>query len=92
VVLHNGDGADPIIVTGRVERVEDAHELERLDRAYAEKYVAPDSGERATIFVEGDVMLRVRPRRVLAWAYATVGYRTEWEFSASTPTSTILQR
>jgi PPOX class probable F420-dependent enzyme len=80
VVLHNGDGADPIIVKGRVERVEDPDELERLDQAYAEKYVAPESGERATIFVEGDVVFRMRPRRLLAWEYATVAHLTEWTF------------
>ena len=80
VVLLNGDGADPIIIEGRAERVEELHELERLDAAYAEKYVAPESGERATIFVEGDVALRVRPRRVQAWSYANVGTRTVWRF------------
>jgi PPOX class probable F420-dependent enzyme len=80
VVLLNGDGADPIIVEGRVEQVDDRSELERLDAAYADKYVAPESGERATIFVEDDLMLRVRPRRVLAWSYANVGTRTDWVF------------
>jgi PPOX class probable F420-dependent enzyme len=80
IVLHNGDGADPIILKGEAERVEDRHELERVNRGYADKYVAPESGERATIFVHGDVVLRVRPRRVLAWEYATCAYRTDWEF------------
>ena len=80
IVLVNGDGADPIIVRGRAEVVDDSDELARIDRAYSEKYVAPDSGERATIFVEGDLVFRVRPRRVQAWAYATVGYRTDWVF------------
>jgi PPOX class probable F420-dependent enzyme len=81
IVLLNGEGADPIIIRGRAEAVEDEDALARLDRAYAEKYVAPDTGERATIFVEGDVVFRVRPRRVLAWEYANVGYRTDWDFS-----------
>src|SRR5262249_39123339 len=80
LVLHNGDGADPIIVKGEAEPVEDEAELARVDRAYAEKYVAPESGERATVLVRGDVVLRVRPRRVLAWEYANVSYRTDWEF------------
>jgi PPOX class probable F420-dependent enzyme len=80
VVLLNGDGADPIIVEGRAERVESRSDLERLDAAYAEKYVAPESGEQATIFVEGDIALRVRPRRVQAWSYANVGTRTVWRF------------
>lgn len=80
VVLHNGDGADPIIVKGEAERVDDREELARVDSAYAEKYVAPESGERATVFIHGDVVFRVRPRRVLAWEYATCAYRTDWEF------------
>jgi PPOX class probable F420-dependent enzyme len=80
IVVLNGDGADPIIIEGRAELVDDRQALERLDAAYAEKYVAPESGERATIFVEGDVVLRVRPRRVQAWSYANVGTRTEWRF------------
>src|SRR5215831_17158692 len=67
VVVHNGDGADPIILKGEAERVEDPSELERVNGAYADKYVAPESGERATIFVEGDVVFRVTPRRVLVW-------------------------
>ena len=80
VVLHNGDGADPIILKGEAEPVDDVAELERVDRAYSQKYVAPDSGEHATVFVEGDLVLRVRPRRVLAWEYANCSYRTDWEF------------
>jgi hypothetical protein len=80
VVLHNGDGADPIIVKGTAARVESEFELERLDRAYAQKYVAPDSGESATVFIRGDVVFRVTPHRVLAWSYANVSLRTDWEF------------
>jgi hypothetical protein len=62
------------------EPVAATDELERVDRAYAEKYVAPDSGESATTFIEGDVVLRVTPRRVTAWSYANVSLRTGWEF------------
>jgi general stress protein 26 len=80
IVLLNGDGTDPIIIEGRAESVEKQSELEELDAAYAEKYVAPESGERATIFVEGDVALCVRPRHVFAWSYANVGTRTDWHF------------
>ena len=78
VVLHNGDGADPIILRGIAEPVLDRAELERVDRGYAEKYVAPRTGERATIFVDGDVTFRVRPRLVSAWAYADCATRTDW--------------
>jgi hypothetical protein len=74
----NGDGADPIIIKGRAERVTDADELERIDRAYAKKYVEPSTGESATIFVADDHVYRVRPRLVSAWSYATAATRTDW--------------
>jgi PPOX class probable F420-dependent enzyme len=80
VVLHNGDGADPIIIKGTAAPVESGFELERVDSAYAQKYVAPDSGESATVFIGGDVVFRVTPRHVLAWSYANVSLRTDWEF------------
>jgi hypothetical protein len=79
VVLLNGDGADPIIIKGLAERVIADDELRRVDVAYAEKYVAPTSGERATIFVADDHVYRVRPRLVSAWSYATAATRTDWE-------------
>ena len=79
VVLLNGDGTDPIIVKGRAERVLDRDELDRVDRAYAEKYVAPQTGERATIFVADDHVYRVRPRLVSAWSYAVAATKTDWE-------------
>jgi nitroimidazol reductase NimA-like FMN-containing flavoprotein (pyridoxamine 5'-phosphate oxidase superfamily) len=78
VVLLNGDGADPIIIKGRAERVHDEKELARVDAAYADKYVAPTSGERATIFVADDHVYRVRPRLVSAWSYATASTKTDW--------------
>ena len=80
VVLANGDGADPIVVKGRAERVTEADELERVDAAYREKYVDPGSGARATIFVADDHVYRVRPRLVSAWMYATCANRTDWRF------------
>jgi nitroimidazol reductase NimA-like FMN-containing flavoprotein (pyridoxamine 5'-phosphate oxidase superfamily) len=79
VVLLNGDGTDPIILKGLAERVTDADELGRIDRAYADKYVDPSTGERATIFVADDHVYRVRPRLVSAWSYATAASRTDWE-------------
>jgi nitroimidazol reductase NimA-like FMN-containing flavoprotein (pyridoxamine 5'-phosphate oxidase superfamily) len=80
VVVHNGDGIDTIILKGDAELVDDREELERVDRAYHDKYVAPDTGEHATIFIEGDVCFRMRPRLVMAWRYATVANRTDWRF------------
>ena len=79
VVLHNGDGADPILLKGDAELVTDRAELDRLDAAYRAKYVDPHSGAEASIFVEGDVAFRVRPRFVSSWAYATCSSRTDWE-------------
>jgi len=79
VVLHNGDGADPIIVKGRAERVTDRAELERVDAAYREKYIDPGSGTPATIFVGDDHVYRVTPRLVSAWSYATAATRTDWK-------------
>ena len=78
VVVHNGDGADPIILKGEAVEVLEGNELARVDGAYREKYVDPHSGMHATIFVEGDVVFRVRPRLVLAWEYATCANRTDW--------------
>jgi Pyridoxamine 5'-phosphate oxidase len=79
VVLHNGDGTDPIILKGRAELVTDPTELERVDAAYREKYVDPGSGATATIFVADDHVYRVTPRLVSAWSYATAATRTDWE-------------
>jgi nitroimidazol reductase NimA-like FMN-containing flavoprotein (pyridoxamine 5'-phosphate oxidase superfamily) len=83
ITLHNGDGADPIILKGEAEAVTERQELERLDRAYAAKYVDPGSGARATVFIEGDVAFRVRPRIVMAWEYATCSNRTDWHFDSA---------
>ena len=57
----------------------DRDELERVDGAYAEKYVAPTSGEKATIFVADDHVYAVRPRLVSAWSYANASTRTDWK-------------
>ena len=79
VVLLNGDGTDPIILKGRAERVVDRAELDRIDEAYSEKYIAPKTGERATIYVNDDHVYRIRPRLVSAWSYATASTRTDFE-------------
>ena len=79
VVLHNGDGADPIILKGRAERVTEQEELERVDAAYRDKYVDPHSGTEATIFVADDHVYRVRPRLVSTWSYAVAATKTDWE-------------
>jgi hypothetical protein len=78
VVLHNGDGADAIILKGRAQRITDSGELERVDEAYRRKYVDPRSGARATIFIADDHVYRVKPRLVMAWSYADMTTRTDW--------------
>ena len=78
VVLHNGDGADPIIVKGVAELVTDREELDRVDAAYREKYVDPHSGTLMTL-TEDDAVYRVTPRLVSAWSYAVAATRTDWE-------------
>jgi hypothetical protein len=65
--------------------VSEQDELHRVDRAYSAKYVDPHSGARASVFVEGDIVLRVRPRIVMAWEYATCSNRTDWRFGAKVP-------
>jgi len=78
VVLHNGDGTDPIILKGRAEVVTAAAELERVAAAYREKYVDPGSGAQAAITDEDEVY-RVTPRLVSAWSYSTAVTKTDWE-------------
>jgi len=78
VVLHNGDGTDPIILKGRAEVVTAAAELERVAAAYREKYVDPGSGAQAAINDEDEVY-RVTPRLVSAWSYSTAATKTDWE-------------
>ena len=79
IVLHNGDGADPIILKGEAAVVTEDVELERVEHGYREKYVDPGSGVSATIFNDGDNVYRVRIRLVMAWQYATCSNRTDWQ-------------
>ena len=56
VVLHNGDGTDPIILKGSAERVTDDDEPARVDAAYAAKV------RRSRLGHTGDGLRRGRPR------------------------------
>jgi PPOX class probable F420-dependent enzyme len=78
VVLHNGDGADPIILRGTAEPVADAAERQRVAAAYREKYVDPGSGTPMEL-TDVDEVYRVTPRRISAWSYATASTKTDWE-------------
>jgi len=81
VVVHVGDGDDVIILEGFVEIVRDRDELEKVDKAYRDKYVDPGSGAQATIFEPEADLYRVNIKHVMAWEYGTVANRTDWKFA-----------
>jgi nitroimidazol reductase NimA-like FMN-containing flavoprotein (pyridoxamine 5'-phosphate oxidase superfamily) len=83
IVAHNGDGAEPIIIRGTAEPVQDSAELARADAAYRAKYIDPHSGTEAPLFgldTTPALVFRVRPRLISAWAYADYATRTDWRF------------
>lgn len=80
IVVHNGDGVDPIIAEGTATLVTESSELERVNAAYGEKYVDPATGVRATVDPRMDVVFRVAFKRVQAWAYANAATQTVWQF------------
>lgn len=69
-----------IILEGRVEIVTDEHELQHINALYEDKYVAPRSGARATIFEKDCDLYQVRVKHVMAWEYGDIGTRTDWHF------------
>lgn len=83
IVVHNGDGADPIIIRGTAEPVDDSTALARVDAAYRAKYVDPLTGTEAPVLGLDEipaVVFSVRPRLITAWSYADYGTRTDWRF------------
>ena len=80
IVVHNGDGVDPIIVEGTATLVTEPDELKRVNAAYGEKYVDPATGHRAAVDPSVDVVFRVALKRVQAWAYADASTQTVWQF------------
>lgn len=78
-VVHAGDGDDTYILEGEAERLTDPAELERLNRAYMEKYVDPYSGAQASIGA-ADYVYRVRVKHVMMWLYGAIANRTDWHF------------
>ena len=88
IVVHNGDGAEPIIIRGTAEPVEDSVELERVDTGYRAKYIDPHSGTEAPLlgFDETPALVfRVRPRLISAWSYGVYATRTDWRFDTDVP-------
>jgi hypothetical protein len=86
IVVHNGDGADPIIIRGIAEPVQDPTELARVDAAYRAKYIDPHSGTEAPLLGFDETpaaVFRVRPRLISAWSYADYATRTDWRFSTT---------
>ncbi len=80
IVAHLGDGDDVAILEGSVEVVSDPSELSRIDALYGEKYVAPRSGARDTIFHDHANLYRLLVRHVMAWEYGDISTRTDWRF------------
>ena len=85
VVVHNGDGVDPIIVEGTATLVTEPVELEGVNAAYGEKYVDPTTGNRAAVGFTMEAVFRVTVKRVQAWAYANAATQTVWQFSEPEP-------
>jgi PPOX class probable F420-dependent enzyme len=82
-VLQVGDGDDVIIVEGPVRQVSDPAERRRVDDLYAEKYVEPVTGERASATTPGVGLYRLDADRLMAWIYGNVGARTDWRWEVS---------
>ena len=80
IVVHNGDGVDPIIVEGTAILVTEPDELERVNAAYGKKYVDPATGNRAAVDLRMEAVFRVAFKRVQAWAYANAASQTVWQF------------
>jgi hypothetical protein len=80
VVVHNGDGVDPIIVEGTATLVTEPVELQSVNAAYGEKYVDPATGNRAAVDSTMEAVFRVAVKRVQAWAYANAATQTVWQF------------
>lgn len=77
-IVHAADGDDAIILEGRVDTVTDPATRERINTLYGEKYVAPRTGERASIFGANDDVYRVRVQHVMVWEYGDMATRTDW--------------
>ena len=80
VVAHLLDGDDTLILEGPVAIVTDPDERRRVATAYAEKYVDPRSGVRATIDNPEDSLYRLDVQKVMVWEYGVVATRTDWTF------------
>jgi len=80
IVVHAGDGDDVIILEGQVEIVTNQEELQRINTAYGDKYVAPRNGARDTIFHENTDLYCVHIKHVMTWEYGISATRTDWRF------------
>jgi len=78
IVVHAGNGDDALILEGVAEVVTNTTELHRVDADRAEKYVAPRTGARDTILVDGAIVYRLTPTHVMAWMYGDITTRTDW--------------
>ena len=78
VVVHGWDGDDVVILEGTAAAVTDPTEHDRLEQAWAAKYVEPVTGEHDSTRREGDLVFRLVIRRIMAWTYGRIGGRTDY--------------
>ena len=78
-VVHLESGDDVVILEGKVGSVPDSSPLERIDRAYFEKYQFHMAGEEAA----PGVIFVLKPRTVFAWLESSFQYSaTRWKFAS----------
>jgi nitroimidazol reductase NimA-like FMN-containing flavoprotein (pyridoxamine 5'-phosphate oxidase superfamily) len=82
VVAHGWDGDDVVIAEGTVGPVTSPEEHQRLERAWAEKYIEPVTGERDSTQREGDLVFSLDIQRIMAWTYGRIGGRTDYAAAA----------
>lgn len=82
IVLHLESGFDTLIIEGKVEKVTDRADFDRVAPIYAKKY-APHDYEPTADELAGGLMYRVMPRVVMAWKETDFpNTATRWEFSS----------
>ncbi|MBD0293158.1 MAG: pyridoxamine 5'-phosphate oxidase family protein [Jiangellaceae bacterium] len=78
VVVHGWDGDDVVVLEGTAHLVTDPTEHDRLERAWAAKYVDPETGARDSTRRAHDLVFRVAVARIMAWMYGRIGGRTDY--------------
>lgn len=81
VVAHGWDGDDVVILEGTATAVTDPDERDRLEEAWAAKYVEPETGDSDSTRRKHDLVFRLDIRRIMAWMYGRIGGRTDYVLS-----------